>query len=394
MSTTQNAQAKFTMARAQENLYSLLVAQKIAKVDTKRTGTIYNPYTSLPAVSNGATSATYNVRAYEADADSLRVNRRAVAAEHVDNYDEVSMDFSVMKDRADNFSRTIAQSIDGYVMASVVGNGGFALGDGGVDGSATPWTSSSTVIDDIINASIEQVDINDGHGKKKFMVVSPREATDLRGFLQNSGFGVADDAIRTGALANTNGYVGTTVSGVDIYQTNSLRNTATLTFSGVAVNTSTITINGIVFTTVSSIGSTAGNVLMGANQAATCTNLAALINAPRTTTANGVALAEEDAAKIERMGLTASAVGDTVVITANTTLIVSEGQANASWGAVSRQLVAGAYDSIFLALPGSGMEYVEKDVTGKHGKEIVLSHLYNTTIWTRNKPTVGTVLVN
>jgi hypothetical protein len=382
------------MARAQENLYSLNVAKMVCKVDASSTGTIYNPYTTLPAVDlSTVTGATYSTRAYAAEADSLQVNKRVTASEHVDSFDEYSTNFSLMRDRGDNFGSTISNKIDRFVFDSVVGNGGFALGDAGAEGSTTPWQITSNNADDFINTPIETIDINEGHGKKKFMVVSPYEANAIRGFLQNAGFGVADDAIRGGGFSRTNGFVGTTVSGVDIYQTNNLRNTVTLTFTGTATNTQTFTINGIVFTTVTSIGSTAGNVLIGANQAATCTNAAALINAPRTTTAQGVALAEEDAAKVERLGMTASAVGDTLVVTAQATLIVSETLTNATWGNVARYAIAGAYESIFLALPGQTMDYEEKAVSGKHGRELVMSQLVNSTIWTRMQPLVGTILV-
>jgi hypothetical protein len=56
--------------------------------------------------------------------------------------------------------------------------------------------------------------------------------------------------------------------------------------------TLTLTINGtaVTLTFVTSIGSTAGNVLIGATAAATCANLLALLNQPQTTTATGVAL--------------------------------------------------------------------------------------------------------
>jgi hypothetical protein len=308
-------------------------------------------------------------------------------AEHVNSYDEKSMGFSVVADRAKNFGMTLANKIDQQVFAGVNTNGGFNIGDGGALGSTTPWEVTTSTIDDVISASIERVDINEGHGQKKFMVVSPKEMGKLRGFLQGTGNNVADDVLKKGV-----NYRGTTVNGVDIYQTNNLKNTVTLTFTGAAGNTQTFVINGITFTSVTSIGSTAGNVLAGANQAATCTNAAALINAPRTTTAQGVALSEEDAAKIERLGITASAVGDTLVIVGSTTLEVSETQTNATWGNVSRYCIAGAYESMFLALPTAGMDYEEKKVSGKAGVEVFMEQFYNHTVWTRKVPLVGTIL--
>lgn len=377
-----------TMAVAQENLYAQNVVRAIAKVDSSTMGTIYNPYTSLPAVTEGVVgSASYNIRDYTADADSLQVNRRVDMAEHVNSYDEKSMGFSVVADRAKNFGMTLANKIDQKVFASIDTAGGFNMGDGGTLGSTTPWEVTATTIDDVISASIERVDINEGHGQKKFMVVSPKEMGKLRGFLQNTGNNVADDVLKKGV-----NYRGTTVNGVDIYQTNNLKNTVTLTFSGVGVDAQTVTINGIVLTTVTSIGTTAGNVLLGANQAATATNIAALINAPRTTTAQGVALSEEDAAKIERLGITAEASGDTVIIVGSTTLEVSETQTNASWGNVSRYLITGAYESVFLALPTAGMDYEEKKVSGKAGVEVFMEQFFNHTVWTRKAPLIGTVL--
>jgi hypothetical protein len=56
----------------------------------------------------------------------------------------------------------------------------------------------------------------------------------------------------------------------------------------------TVTINGVVFTFKTTLGSTAGNVLIGGSADAARANLAALINAPSTTTANGVALSAGD----------------------------------------------------------------------------------------------------
>lgn len=390
MSTTQNARKKVMMAVAQENLFSYNVARSIAKVDTSSMGTIYNPYTSLPAISSAeVTSASYNTREYASEADTLQVNHRVDLSEHVNSYDWKSVNFGLINDRAKNFGMALANEIDRKVFSGVVGNGGFALGDGGASGSTTPWQITSSTADDLVSTAIEQIDINEGHGQKKFMVVSPYEMSAMRNFLMNTGNNVGDEVLRKGV-----NFRGTTVNGVDIYQTNNLRNTAVLTFTGVGTNDQTITINGIVLTTVTTIGTAAGNVLLGANVDATVTNIASLINAPRTTTAEGVKLSEEDAAKVERLGLTAvaSTAADTVTITANATLVVSETQTNATWGNVSRQVIAGAYESIFLALPTQGMDYHEKKVSGKAGVELYMEQFTNTTIWTKKKPLVGTIL--
>ena len=83
-------------------------------------------------------------------------------------------------------------------------------------------------------------------------------------------------------------------------------------------------------------------------------------------------------------------------MTSRGTLIVSDNLSAGSdgWGDVYRYLVAGAYNSVFLALPNQGMDYQEKEVSGKAGKELYMEQFYNTTIWKRKQDLVGTVKVN
>jgi hypothetical protein len=83
--------------------------------------------------------------------------------------------------------------------------------------------------------------------------------------------------------------------------------------------TLTFDINGtnVVLTFVSSIGSTAGNVLIGASAAATCANLLALLNQPQTTTANGVALSAANQTLVSYLSYALS--GTTLTVSSNNT---------------------------------------------------------------------------
>lgn len=399
MSTTQDSRKKMTIAKAQENLYAYNVARQICEVNTKDMGTIYNPYTNLPAVNDGAVSSeTYNIGTQVTAADSLQVNRRADASEHINSYDWKSVGFGLIADRGMNYGQAISQQIDRYVMSYAVGNAGTALDDGdfgGTDGN--PKTSSATVIDDIINLGIETVDALEGFGKKKFMVVSPREASDLRGFMQNNGHSVADDAIKNGIA-----FVGTTFSGVDIYQTTNLRNTVALELATQPTANDSVTINGVTFQFVASIGN-AGDLHLGTAVDDTRANMAAALNAPGTAIAEATetgytVVSADDQAKLSRLALTASNndTTDDLTVTANGLLIVSETLTNGTdvWAAVQRQLVGGNYGSQYLALPTQGMDYHEKEVSGKAGVELFMEQFYNTTIWTRKGDQLFTVLVN
>jgi hypothetical protein len=78
------------------------------------------------------------------------------------------------------------------------------------------------------------------------------------------------------------GFVNSGTLGTVKYQVNG---TSKLTATAQLTDTQTVVIAGITFTSVASIGATAGNFLIGATAAATLANLAGLINAPATTSA-------------------------------------------------------------------------------------------------------------
>lgn len=126
-----------------------------------------------------------------------------------------------------------------------------------------------------------------------------------------------------------------------------------LTSTGVAVDTQTITIGGVVLTTVTTLSvgpAIAGEVLIGANAAATITNLAAAINAPETTTSTFTALSASDAYKIRSLlGLTAVATSATVLTVSSsvikpgggTSMTVSETETNFAWTTTTSRTFGG-----------------------------------------------------
>lgn len=154
------------------------------------------------------------------------------------------------------------------------------------------------------------------------LVVDSYAASDISQFIISKNIDLAGSVFK-------NGYVGD-VSTAQMYISENLPCDVVITSSGVAVDTQTITVNGVVFTTVASIGTTPGNVLIGANAAATITNLAALINNPTVTTAQGVAITSaSDLASLS--GIAAVATSATV-LTLNGTgtgrITVTETQTN------------------------------------------------------------------
>jgi hypothetical protein len=135
-----------------------------------------------------------------------------------------------------------------------------------------------------------------------------------------------------------------------------------LNAAGAGVDTQTIIIGGVTFTTVTNIGATAGNVLLGANQAATLTNLTALINDPYTTTSTGVKLSANDAYLIKEVyGLSATTTATDMTIISSKkldSLVVSETETNFSWSSYFRSdpiALGGVYGKTSIQFIASGI---------------------------------------
>jgi hypothetical protein len=119
-----------------------------------------------------------------------------------------------------------------------------------------------------------------------------------------------------------------------------------LTASDVFGDTETVIINGVTFTSVTSIGTTAGNFLIGASKEDSLANLAGLINNPRTTSSTQRALSDVDSNTILNLGLTATVSGAVMTITSSKVpfLTVSETETNVAWSnyTYSKPVVLGA----------------------------------------------------
>jgi len=114
------------------------------------------------------------------------------------------------------------------------------------------------------------------------MVVDSYALSDMEQFLLAKQFNIVESVWK-------NGYAGS-ISQAEVYVSENLTGEVTLNLATNPTNKDTLTINGVTITFVSSIGTTAGNVLIGTDVDTTRANLAGLINNPGTTSAKQVAL--------------------------------------------------------------------------------------------------------
>ena len=223
----------------------------------------------------------------------------------------------------------VANYLDPVILGEVV-NAWAAFDTGNLTTSAasgTPITLSSTTVPQMVAQSYAKLYSNNVGMTNLAWVLDPFSISQIAQFPIGKEMSTENTTFKNGFTGN--------LFGAEVYTSNNLTGEATLLSAGAFGDTQTIVIGGVTFTTMTTLGATAGNVLIGANAAATITNLAALINAPGTTTAQGVALSAADQIIItDVLGLTATATSATVLTIVgrgSSRLTLSETQTNASW---------------------------------------------------------------
>ena len=140
----------------------------------------------------------------------------------------------------------------------------------------------------------------------------------------------------------------------------------TLTTTGVFTNTQTITIGGVVLTSVTALSSgpaVAGEFVIGTAAANLLQILAVIENPYLPTSASWTALSATDSAKLAALKLTAQATSTTLTIFNPNfnSITVAETQSNASWAGLS-------YSPAFsLAGDNTSIQFVAENITSGNG---------------------------
>lgn len=199
------------------------------------------------------------------------------------------------------------------------------------------------------------------------MVVDSYAAADIEQYLMGKNIDLA------GAVFQ-NGFAGD-IRGAMLYVSENLTGEIVLTGTGVFTGGEVVVVNGITFTAVAAIGTTPGNFLIGANLAASLTNLAGLINAPSTTNATQVALSTADAGVLAgNWTAVATATTLTAVLVGSGRPIVSETTANASFTTAIFHAYYGKKGAIDLVM--QDMQTAEmRPTSDRRGTNIFASYL-------------------
>jgi len=219
-------------------------------------------------------------------------------------------------------ARKVALDLDGRCFAEVT-NALYNFDTGDLTtgtSNGTPITLSATTVPQMttrMSAKLSNKN-NIDTSTNMVLVVDAYAASDIDQFLISKNIDLAGYVFK-------NGYAGL-VRGAELYISENLSGEAVLSIATTPTDGDTVTINGVVFTFKTTLGSTAGNVLIGGSADAARLNLSELINAPGTTDAGQVALSAADQILMANLVATDNASANTLTLvgTGSGRLTVSE----------------------------------------------------------------------
>lgn len=182
----------------------------------------------------------------------------------------------------------VANYLDAYILAET--QNAFANFDTGnlttAAANGTAITLSSTTVPQMVAQTHAKLFSNNAPMTNVCWVLDPFSLSQI------AQFPIGKDITNENTVFK-NGFSGN-LYGAEVYVSNNLTGEAVLSMATQPTDGDTVVIQGVTFTFKTTLGSTAGNVLIGGSADVARANLAALINAPGTTTANGVALSAAD----------------------------------------------------------------------------------------------------
>jgi len=270
----------------------------------KEGDTVNRPYRSKMVGQSYTRGTAFTVRDISKTNEQLVVNVAKVAPFYVDDLDALQSQHNDMNTFADDSVVVLGNIIDGDVLGeydqavSSVSEADITSGGSSANG-ITLETSNVQSVFAKAKMKLKRKNTINGHQipkvpggtlrgtKSLFAVISPDFEAVLLEYLAGKETVLGDETGMAGHMGKYYGF--------DLYVSNSLGWSGVLAMATdpTAGDTVVIQVPGketVTFTAANPIGTTAGNFLVGTNADTSRAALTALINAPSTTTANGVAL--------------------------------------------------------------------------------------------------------
>ena len=386
-----NVQKQAFMDGVQDENRTAIPMASVSDVDTENLETMSSRYGNDFAA-DSTTDGTYSVNDFAMSNDTLSINNQAVYGERIQTKDLVHAGdaWDIVADRVDRHTRALGVAVHRSTYSNTVDGAGLILDNevlAGGTSAGTPIAVSATNPDEIstkVYALMQDAGVASSQGRPYFMI-DPSTARFFKLFGMSAGFNVADRQIMKGfEILPTFDFDYVVTPEIEHEQ---------LTTGTSVIATDVFTVKGVTFTVVAS-PSVAGHVDLGADDEETLQNLAAAVNGGAGAGSAYIAISAANRAILKNAGVKATSTATTITVTGYGSLGVVSADSTLVVGDEQKNLLAGLRNSTHLALPSKGFMVDEIDqVPGFTGKELRSTQIYDSTVWTKNKPKICKVVV-
>lgn len=310
-----------------------------------------------------------------ATSDVLTVDKIFAALIYVDDVDKIQNKW----DAADAWSEEVITRLSNQIDADClfeVYNANDTVDYNDLDSAQTAGLGVVLTVANVLKlftVTARKLSVANVPAENRFYVISPQVKEVLLSYLAGKESALGD---KTGEAGNIGKFMG-----FDLYESNSLTGMIRWTPTDNPSNTETLVVNGVTFTFVSSIGTTAGNVLIGGDTATTLDNLVSAIN-NNTTTANHVAQTGEGKDKVETTFFAVDGTTYIDIYVKGASYITASDTADATFTYQKQLLMAGEKKAVDLVIQKEPSVKMASTVSaGKDGMNILPKTLYGTKLF-------------
>ena len=264
-------------AFAQEVIYKENVVLPIANYEFKENihkgmDVLHRPYPSsvLSAV-DYTKGSDVTLQSIGATDEYVTVDQQKIVPFEIDDIDKIQNKYDSAEIYAKMAGQALKNGLEHKVISVMKDGAGLYVDDGDVNGTPGNYASiTASNINNLFLAAGRKLSNRLIGPNNRVALIGPRLKESLLDYIGGKDTGMADTVGENGVVGRRFGF--------DIIETQNLPFSAKWTPADNPSNGQTLTIAGVTFTFVSSIGSTKGNVLIGSDTATTLDHLVAAIN--------------------------------------------------------------------------------------------------------------------
>jgi len=370
-------------AVAQDVIYKENVILPIANYEFKAglkkgMDVLHRPYASKTLTAEDYTKGSdVTLQDVGATDDYVTIDQQKIVPFEVDDIDRIQNKYDAAAMYARMAGQALKNKLEQKGVDTIQSAAKSYIDDGDIGGTAGNYISVSTSnIDKIFLQAGVKLSNYLRSQEGRFAIIGPRTYATLLEYIGGKDTGMADQV-------GENGKVGRRF-GMDIIVSQNLPFSAKWTPADNPSDGQTLTIAGVTFTFKSTLGSTAGNVKIGANTAATLDNLVAAINGSSGAGTTYVELGTEDRRILTQNGVTATDGTSYITISGYGDISTATSVSADAWSIQRSHCIVGIKKALDLV--------IQKDITFEFRKpekrlgRIVLAwQLYGAKVFEMNK---------